>query len=105
MTLYICEHPSLLHLPKVYHTFPKNARGKGKKKRADALSVGEMEIRSKLLEDIAVPHIHRNDERIPFIIPNDADIHVDAAFKQLCRYADAFGAKGWVFFFPSIALL
>ena len=38
-----------------------------------------------LFQDVMVSYIHENDQGLALIVPDDADIHVDAAFEQTIR--------------------
>jgi hypothetical protein len=49
-----------------------------------------------LVQDIVVADVQKEDQLVAFIVPDDADIHVDAALKQVLGPLDALGAQGWV---------
>lgn len=40
-----------------------------------------------------MPYIHQNNHFTAFVIPNDADVHVDAALKKILGSLNAFGAQ------------
>ena len=41
-------------------------------------------------------HIDPNNHFVAFVIPDNADIHIDAAFKKIFSSLDAFGPQGRV---------
>ena len=43
-----------------------------------------------------VPDVNMNNDLITLIIPDNEDVHVDAALKQIPGSLDALGAEGWV---------
>ena len=40
-----------------------------------------------------MPHIDQDNQRVPFIVPDDANVHIDAALEQILCALDAFGAE------------
>ena len=40
-----------------------------------------------------MPYIHQDNHFVTFVIPDNADVHVDAALKKVCGSLDAFGAQ------------
>lgn len=40
-------------------------------------------------------YIYQNHHFVTFVIPDNADIHIDAALKKIGSPLDAFGSQGW----------
>ena len=40
-----------------------------------------------------MPNIHKSDQRITFIEPDDTNIHIDTEFKKMVRSLYAFGTQ------------
>ena len=40
-----------------------------------------------------MPYVHQNNHFVAFVIPDNADVHVDAALKKVRGSLDAFGAQ------------
>ncbi len=40
-----------------------------------------------------MPHVNEDNQFVAFIVPDNADVHVDTAFKQIFGSLDAFGAQ------------
>ena len=43
-----------------------------------------------------MPYIYQNNHFITFVIPDNADIHIDAALKKIGSPLDMFCSQGWV---------
>lgn len=42
-----------------------------------------------------MPYIYQNNHFVTFVIPDNTDIHVDAALKKICSPLDTFCSQGW----------
>lgn len=40
-----------------------------------------------------MPYVHQDNHFVAFVIPDNADVHVDAALKKVCGPLDAFGPQ------------
>lgn len=46
----------------------------------------------KLIQNIMMSDVNQDNHSVTFIVPDNTDVHVDAALKQISRSLDAFGA-------------
>lgn len=43
-----------------------------------------------------MPYIYQNNHFITFVVPDNADIYINATFKKICSPLDTFSSQGWV---------
>ena len=51
-----------------------------------------------------VSDIKKHDQLIPFIIPDDPDVHINTAFEKIIRPLDTFCSEGRMFLYATLFL-